>query len=511
MFVSTLLNAVRVLRPSLVFLTLLLIIAAFYFPIFHSDFGIIDDHEIVNFLALDPFSISKLWIILINETEVGHPFDTARYRPVYYFVRLIETRVWAEDVGVWYLFRIVIFAYFASEFFVLVRRLFGPSYAIVFFLWMLTSKIFIDIFGRLGPSETYGVLGCAICLTAVRRIQARKLGFLESVLIAVGTLIAIGSKENFVFLLLPLAVAIVVSTDWENILGRIVLFASFVINLLIWAAVLPGTLGRGTNIYQDAIPTFSLLSIYPMGTSLALASVAGAGLLVFSKFVWQHLSRLSFSHRQIELLLWLGLFASGLIIQLFVYRELKTGNRYGFPGVPMVGFVLICMVSWILDRFRDFSWPSKIKSLFPSVLTAAILLIFVGPAVDAQERIRSSVSATREFQAEYAKLYKAIKSRGKVDVVLAIHGPSAYEPVFSVKRFLKKDFGEMNVSISVETDEEFAGALKSKLMSRLREIELNGRVGWVSLKEINEANCISVLFSGSETRLSCPVVSRPWQ
>ena len=167
--ISTGVAAIGRLRPWQLLLLIAVAITAFYFSVFTAGFGITGDHEIMAFLSGGRLSITDIWQRLIAGTEAGRPFETSRYRPVYYFLRLVETWAWADMITLWHLIGIAIFIYFAHEAFRLARRVSGPGYAIALFLSILFSRVFVGTFARLGPSETYAVLGCALCLTAARR------------------------------------------------------------------------------------------------------------------------------------------------------------------------------------------------------------------------------------------------------------------------------------------------------------------------------------------------------
>ena len=132
--------------------------------------GPIDDHEIVKFLGSD----KQLWIwqipnVLIEDTEVGSYGSSTRFRPTYYFFRLIETSAFGVDATYWYLARIILVALvcffltsglmklisFRNQFVVLFL---GTS----FILAVCSLTTWQDIVARLGPSEIYLALGFSI-------------------------------------------------------------------------------------------------------------------------------------------------------------------------------------------------------------------------------------------------------------------------------------------------------------------------------------------------------------
>jgi hypothetical protein len=81
----------------------------FFGPFVSAKFGLIDDHEILRFLG--PNHVVRFWDIprlLITKTEVGQWGTSSRLRPIYYILRLVETALWGDHAGLWYLTRIVL-------------------------------------------------------------------------------------------------------------------------------------------------------------------------------------------------------------------------------------------------------------------------------------------------------------------------------------------------------------------------------------------------------------------
>lgn len=507
---STGVAAIGHLRPWQLLLLITAVITAFYWPVFTAEFGITDDHEIMAFLSGGRLSLADVWLRLIADTEAGRPFDSGRYRPAYYLLRLVETWAWAETVTLWYIARLLIFIYLAYEAIRLVQRLMGPGYAITFFLTMLFSRVFVDTFGRLGPSEAYAALGCALCLTAARRISAKNFGAAEGLLVALGTFIAVGSKENFVFLLLPLAMVLVALNRPPHMPARAFALVSFAASLAIWSAVLPGTFGRGATIYADELPTLALLNSHPVATSLAIAAIAGVVLIVAAKLILSNrwLARLDDKNR--ETLMWAGLFVAAIVLQLLVYREFFTKNRYGFPAIPMLVFLALLVVSRLHAMLRDRQWPDAVRRWAPVAAAALVIGATIVPETKAWTRLNNWVGDTHKFQERYSALRDALRAKPDAGVALIVHSSRAYEPVASVRRYLVKDFGAIKIAVSVEDNTEYTDRQRNKLIGVLKKRQRDGGPGWQPLDELDQSNCIAAAFYGEKTRLPCPVVTQPW-
>src|SRR5262245_38435110 len=84
--------------------------AGLLYPNFSAGWGIIDDHEVMAFVGNQGHLGLGQIPQLLGKTEVvkiGQRFP--RYRPTYYFLRLLETALWRNDPFFWYAFRVVLF------------------------------------------------------------------------------------------------------------------------------------------------------------------------------------------------------------------------------------------------------------------------------------------------------------------------------------------------------------------------------------------------------------------
>src|SRR5229473_2323515 len=82
--------------------------------IYQANWGLIDDHEIFNFLGSDFYlPLSDIWHTLLTKTEVVS--QQGRFRPGYYVFKLTETSLWGANIHLWYLVRTIGFAVFLSS------------------------------------------------------------------------------------------------------------------------------------------------------------------------------------------------------------------------------------------------------------------------------------------------------------------------------------------------------------------------------------------------------------
>jgi hypothetical protein len=347
-----------------------------------ADWWIADDHEIALFLGPEK-SLGLLAIprMLVEKTEVGQWGTFLRFRPGYYLIRLLETWAWGDHPGMWFGFRIFLFSITIFGLWRLFSSLL-PWWIALFFLWAaLAEHFWLNIFVRLGPSEIYCAAGATAFFLGFARLfrNTRRGEVLPWLGILVGSFMAMGSKENFLFLLVPLG-----ALYWDLLsrpaaepvewIGWLVTTLSSLYGLLVAGFVLRGIISAGHDVYSNPI-SISTRSVFAFGMVahqylLCFSFVAGCTLY----FVTRNRTYLA-GHT-----LLLALFLS----QAFFYGEgWPNGSRYDFPGllVKYGSFALLLhqipeAFSVLFDRYLGRFRRSRIKSgvSLLSILVAAALL-----------------------------------------------------------------------------------------------------------------------------------------
>ena len=223
-----------------------------------ADWGLIDDHEIFYFLGDKlhlPFS--EIVSTVLDKTEVGSL--QGRFRPSYYFLRVVKSWAWGRDVHLWYAFGTAAFAFFLGAVRWVIARFLGLLPAALCMVPIAFAKFWGAVWGRLGPAEIYAapatglmLLGCYELFFAPSALR-RNLGCAA---LTIGTVILIGTKET----LLPLAVlalfyvalAVIdrrLTALSGLIAGAIMLSFSFV---MAWI-VLRQLAGTGADIYGNSV------------------------------------------------------------------------------------------------------------------------------------------------------------------------------------------------------------------------------------------------------------------
>lgn len=201
----------RCLRAVLILLFAFVTSAFLFEGNFSAQFGIIDDHEIMKFLGNETrLPLDKFFKEFFDTPDISG--SLARFRPSYYILRLLETSLWGDSPFLWYLSRTIMFAVSLSLFVWMSSNLFGFVPTLLYSLFLLTFPFWAGVFCRLGPPEAYAMFGCALAILGFQRLndimvceQSESVIDLRSkmtwlVLFTLGSFVAIGSKENMMFM-----------------------------------------------------------------------------------------------------------------------------------------------------------------------------------------------------------------------------------------------------------------------------------------------------------------------
>ena len=250
----------------------------------NAQWWVIDDHEIAYFLGSDhSLNVKEIPEKILNDTEIGlYPYSL-RFRPVYYIFRLLEAWTWGDKPGIWYTFRILIFTFFVGFFWYLVSQKVGSVIGGFTTFYMATQTYWVDIIGRLGPSECYSAMGLAIFGWGVHEIYKsnKTIGWWY---LFVGTVICSGTKENFLFLLLPVAYIC-----WDNFKSRRLNFIKVTLAIssytwMVWVGFVVFVSARlyGGDVYSNSVGIwgrfYTLIGVFRRVDVLVLLAIC-VGLL----------------------------------------------------------------------------------------------------------------------------------------------------------------------------------------------------------------------------------------
>ncbi len=508
--ITTFLNQVQTgIYFDSIFISLIVIIAFFMFePGLNSSWGIIDDHELLVYSpASHPLGFSEIIPTLLTKTEINPDSTTPRFRPAYFSLRLIETRIWStKSPFPWYLFRIIIFIFFITTIFLFFKRINGRLIGVLLAFLVATFSFWNGIFSRLGPAETYAILGLSLFLIGTLILIKKRNSNFSWLLIMLGTIIAIGSKENMVVFLVPevyLFVIFLRKPIKKNIFPFTMVAISILWTLWIFVTVILRIKANGSDIYENSVGLLDRLSILLSFVSQnILLSVLIGVLLIIGIVGVICIKDKNLRPRYLNLI-----FCSlGIIIlissQLLFYSGSIWG-RYNFPYALYLPFIISFAANFLqnLPLFNK-QYFYHFSSL---VIGIVMILFFIHP---------SNILLIRKIAFEYdqkthqfemtlhdIKYYLSTNLSSSI-VVYGNKPEDDYERILSVIRYIRND-GFLN-DIFIYSDppadyETTYSKLNVALEKELLQWSTNGKTeeGIKPIKEyyMRPNNCLLISFS----------------
>ncbi len=425
---------------------------------FGAQWMIIDDHTIALLLGPDRrFSLSE-FIPALLETEVGRPGQEGRFRPAYYVMLLSEALLAGDNPGAWYGFRIFYFGCLLAGTWLACFRLVGFWGGLGIVLWISSVPIWQDVFARLGPGESYAAFGLGLYLPCLAfllldygRLSLSQRGIVATVFL-IANFILMGSKENWLALLLPNTLVAGVlffkrcldkCYTWSFIL-------STVYALAIGGILLAGLLNKGhvyASVYGDSFAE------KPFGQALREYGAAAwqafwiPSVVVFLVFVLL-LGAVNFRSSLKPLAIRIGLASMFLVATFFVlfvwHMYFYAGNwmilkRYAFPGEVLIIFLWAGTAAIASYAARALQWR-----YVPFALSLGFLWFAYSQMVPrAWDQLRGASSVTVNsshiFTGYLDKVHEWALHNPKTAIVVEITGSGVdweFEPAISVIRFL---------------------------------------------------------------------------
>lgn len=413
----------------------------------NSKWWIIDDHEIMNTIE-DSYRLSPLnYFKFVAGSETFMIGKSPRYRPARYIIYFAETMMWGKNPFIWYLVRFIIFISVLFSCWYLVDKYVGLIMSGVFTIYLVTLDFWPDIVLRLGPSETYVILGVAIfCLSFYGLLKANQI-YIYWLGIFFGTFLAVGSKENMIFMVLPLIllyVNFVRNRIKISLLGKLSLMLSTLMIFLVAYSVAIVNHRTGHDIYQQSTVISGRIDIAQRGLILMLTDykiILPILLISLLLLVINIAPRLKSYSNKSEYSYWyVGLLISMLLTYLsqfiFYNGNWPQGNRYDFPGVlipPFLWLMVYVFINNILGKYSN----KVVKYLFMFFCVSFIFfIIYNNKFVKLRTAAKKNVERTNFFTNSLQYFMTEVKNNNGCDIVFYPSDPWSYEPIVSVKRFL---------------------------------------------------------------------------
>lgn len=437
------------------------------FPNFSAQWYLIDDHEIMDFMGKDHrLSFNEIPEILMR-TEVGLHKENGRYRPSYYLLRLLETALWGDNPHLWYSFRIVLFG--ASIFIAwhILSHFFGIIVGGLSCLTMLSHPFWSEIWSRLGPAETYCVFGLSLYCLAFSKLWVQKKSRNANLwwgLLALGAVISMGSKENFL-LLLPSS-AILVYHVWKKArIGMIPIIINlilFLFGMFIVGALIFILMNKGVDVYLRPVDPLSRIRILQSGLGywiIQLPFWLSLFLFIVARLFHQQHKLSAEVLRELKRLLIIQTCLLFIWYSQFVFYNgsWPCGSRYDFPGLLAQDLAYIFLIFSPITVMRTFSSNSYFqyaKNLAHILIILLLTFQIIHSGINNYKMIYGNCAANRIKSQDFTKILAGIirqaKENPKVPLIIMSHNVWDYESIVSLRRFFAFHDIKNPISLKIE-------------------------------------------------------------
>lgn len=421
-----------------VFSAISLISFAIFYPLLLSSPWIIDDHEIAWKLSEFRQGIS-FWEALLS-TEVGEVFNSLRYRPSYYLLRLLEIKAFGFEMSYWYFTRISIFILLHISLYTFLFKKYGQMMAIAAVLVSFLFLSWSELISKAGPAETYQAFGLSLILLSLSFSKRTY----SIALFCVGMLIAAGAKENFAIFSLLGPIFLQEKYTHNKSTYLIVVLSSCILSIFpLWSA-LYSISTVGADVYGNSAPD-ALIILSHLDPYIVFFIVA-ALFLICLLTIKGLLGKININ------LYILLVFLLAFLFQLYFYKNywefdvnyLNYYGRYIFPANILIILITAMIYGYISNRALPMfpeSCNKKVKLLFMSIplIVAILFIIYYG------KNLISNHSTAVSFANKSKTFWDSIKivSTSEADeYIIVVSNIRAYEPAFSIMRFLRYLRGE---------------------------------------------------------------------
>ena len=291
-------------------------------------------------------------------------------------------------------------------------------------------RFHVDLWPRLGPSERYGFLFGMLFMYGLTKAHKN---FGAWLVCCVSFMVALGVKENFLCLLLPLAIS-----GWmrvrarQNVLGTLFTSALVLLYSAPFVIVLVSVLTRGSDVYlasRGVGGLFMVLLQYFGSVHFFIFLLCAIGL----SLLYQYRQKLCLSSGVLNqsACCLAVMFILSLTNFLFYNGKIAPEARYAFPFHVFSLLAVLTLVYASQPLWEKYTHTRK-KWLY-AVLVASIGVLVVLTQVHTVSKIQKSIDNTKVFKQHLNETFLYEKTYIiNVDEVI-----DTYEPYFSLKFFAK--------------------------------------------------------------------------
>ncbi|AYV57244.1 hypothetical protein EFP84_18145 [Leptospira kmetyi] len=489
------------IKTILASLTAILFSVYFFGPNLKAQWWLIDDHEVFYFLKskTEPSGWKNYFDILLNLTEVGNFGNAQRYRVSYYALRIFEVLLWKDNAFVWYLIRFFISTFFIFSLLRILLLRFPFTISCLFVLSVFSFRYWSDIFSRMATSELYIVFGLSLLLTAFSCYKPKeKNSVWIYLLISLGTIVCLGSKENFIILTaIPIGILFwerSKDTSWWNrmiLVFPILYSALIVISLYLFFKKVP------VDIYGNRVSLSEKLAVFL--TKFVNEFTIGIFALIVAFLAFSILEFIKIRKVKISIWFFLPLVFLGILLFNIVFYSgvWPTNSRYDFPGMILYQGAILALVFLIVSVvLRLFEVDIKHRDLVVNVVLIFFLcsVTSVKGITDLQRDSRTNMKRTQAFTSFLKEFLSDSSDR---IIILYVHQAFDFEPVDAMTRFLNY-YGDKNERMILVSESKAESDFKNGLLNYMRTLSKEGSperdVIPFDSKKLKNRSCVLLFF-----------------
>ena len=450
-------------------------------------FGLIDDHEIVNFLGRDrDLGLSEIVGLTLNSTEVGEWGESKRFRPTYYIFRLIQTAIFGNSAENFYLYRILVMSMTATLVGVfaicIAKSLHVKMSMATAILWTFLAcllPVWADVVTRLGPSELEQSFFYIVSLILLWLALSRLENTIYWLALAVVIILSSGLKENMAIILVVTLLGIIYSRSWLDVSKKVTLayiFTGIIVTLIELGPVIAINQNDGTDIYGQNRGLIEILQLLIQATISPHILICLVFTIVVIRLNHKKTAKIPKNIR--FLLISMNLI---LISEYVFYAGNVRGNRYSMITQVTLLIYLIIGTS-LVNRLLTQDMKIRFNYFTPEAVVAVIsLAVLLSPAFATKNSLNIYASAknsriqTQTFQ---KKMDYAIMASKKENYIKFVAQSSwDYEAIYSSIVFLDNASTDLHFFLDVTAPQE-NNVLGSMLLKNLKLKSVYGDENW---------------------------------
>lgn len=417
-----------------IFTTALLLSVIVYIPLWNAQFWVIDDHEIIAMRQTFIESKVGLWQSLYDmllATEVGHFPNGSRFRPFYYFVRIVKSILFENNSTVWFIFQTTVFFMALLAFGQAIKNTLPTAITALAMVLLASLPFNLDMWSRLGPGENGAFFFFMLFFLGLSRLGKNTWAWPICCLAATA---AMGYKENFILLILPLFAGYYYTTyvvkHKPSLLWTIVPCLMSILLAIVFINILRGS---ASHVYAASTsPESSIHIAIAYFTSFHfIACVLSILPIFFAKYFLEHEYHSPNIKKEVKLVFvvfWIVIILScGNYV--FYQGHIPIYMRYSFPYLFFLIIPSLLTASFYLHHLKSHTLVKKF-----GVCCIVVLLLLT---TYAQGKIfLHSLKQAAETQSFHRLL--SIGKKAETLILVNTGQPiHLYEPYFSLKRFSK--------------------------------------------------------------------------